>query len=116
MLLWHQSTLAGDADVRKWANNSEYALYALLTADLLQTRQIRDRDDVQEQNDWACGKNPEDGCIAVWWAVKYGAAYWINHQANLTHMQRYKYNMFLNAWTFRVVRSNRIHFDLRIKF
>lgn len=64
---------------KDWSNGTECAAYAVTVADWMQTRQIKDKPGHEEKNAFICGKQPSEGCVAVWMLAKIGVIYYINH-------------------------------------
>ena len=119
LLSWFLATqdvcASEQVDVEQWANVSEYAVYTAIVADGLQTRQIRDHDNIYEKNAFICGKNPEDNCLIAWFGARLYGVWWLNHKSGWNYIQRYRANVFMATWTFKVVHDN-AELGLKVKF
>lgn len=104
-----------EADPKTWAENTEYYAYAITLADWLQTRQIRDTEGVYEKNDWICGKQPKEDCVARWMMLKLAGIWWLNNVETISYTQKYKINVFYSVLHTDAVLSN-LKIGLEIKF
>lgn len=104
-----------------WSNGTECASYAITVADWIQTRQIRKLPGHYEKNDWICGKQPSEGCTAVWMLSKLGMIYYINHASPDSRFKIYGipirlvFNVAYTASHVKAVRNN-LRLGIKLEF
>lgn len=99
----------------RWRKYTETYAYVITLADWLQTRQIKDTENVYESNDWICGKQPDSDCVAVWMLAKIAGIYYLNNVSNWNPTTKYKFNIFYSVTHTHAVYNN-LSLGLEIRF